>query len=299
MSSVLTIQDLHKVYKSGTHALKGINLTVEKGDFFALLGPNGAGKSTTIGIFSSLVRKSSGKVIVNGYDLDKQPVHARREMGVVAQEVNIGIFEIVENVLLYQAGYFGVPLREAKRRAEALLKQLNLWEKRKQKVQALSGGMKRRLMIATAMMHYPTLLILDEPTAGVDLELRRGLYEYLREINRQGTTIILTTHYLEEAESLCNRIAIINHGELVLNIPKSELTSQLSKQIYRFELSSDVGLVMSHVKVSPNEIEVEVDAQHTLNDVFDALTRQGIKVHSVTPTTNRLERLFIEQTGGK
>ena len=237
MTDALVIQDLRKVYASGVEALRGIDLTVEEGDFYALLGPNGAGKSTTIGIVTSLVNKTSGKVKIFGYDLDTEMVRAKQQIGLVPQEFNFNPFETVQQIVVNQAGYYGVSRKEAMKRSEKYLKQSNLWEKRNERARMLSGGMKRRLMIARALMHEPKLLILDEPTAGVDIELRREMWAFLQELNVQGTTIILTTHYLEEAEMLCRNIGIIQSGELIENTSMKHLLAKLQFETFIFDLA--------------------------------------------------------------
>ncbi|WP_373797084.1 ABC transporter ATP-binding protein, partial [Jeotgalibaca porci] len=237
MTHALEITDLKKVYATGMEALKGIDLTVEEGDFYALLGPNGAGKSTTIGIVTSLVNKTAGQVKVFGYDIDTQLVQAKQQIGLVPQEFNFNPFETVEQIVVNQAGYYGVPRKEALKRSEKYLKQSNLWEKRHVRARMLSGGMKRRLMIARALMHEPKLLILDEPTAGVDIELRRDMWEFLRELNEHGTTIILTTHYLEEAEMLCRNIGIIQSGRMIENTSMKKLLAKLQYETFIFDLA--------------------------------------------------------------
>lgn len=242
----LEIEDLRKTYKGGFEALKGISLSVEKGDFYALLGPNGAGKSTTIGIISSLVNKSSGGVKVFGHDIDKELELAKQNLGLVPQEFNFNMFETVEQIVLQQAGYYGVSRADAKVRAQKYLTQLDLWDKRKERARSLSGGMKRRLMIARALMHEPQLLILDEPTAGVDIELRRSMWEFLKKINQEGITIILTTHYLEEAEMLCRNIGIINRGELIENTSMKSLLNKL--QVETFILDLEAGVELNYLR---------------------------------------------------
>ncbi|WP_337879087.1 ABC transporter ATP-binding protein [Rheinheimera sp.] len=297
MTLALRIRSLKKQYKSGTIALKGIDLDVKQGDFFALLGPNGAGKSTTIGIISSLVNKSSGSVQVFDYDLDTQLEDAKSQLGLVPQEFNFNQFETVLQIVLNQAGYYGVSRDLALVRAEKYLGQLGLWEKRHARSRELSGGMKRRLMIARALMHEPRLLILDEPTAGVDIELRRSMWEFLKEINQQGVTIILTTHYLEEAESLCRNIAIIDKGEIVENTSIKALLGKLTKET--FVLDFAVGGPAPQLdqyqwrQLDDHSIEVDVEKAQGLNAVFSALTAQGITVLSMRNKANRLEELFV------
>lgn len=295
--NALEIKNLSKTYKGGVNALKDMSLCVEEGDFFALLGPNGAGKSTTIGIISSLVNKSDGEVKVFGYDLDTQLVDAKRQIGLVPQEFNFNQFETVEQIVVNQAGYYGVPRLLAKERARKYLSQLDLWEKRNERARNLSGGMKRRLMIARALMHEPRLLILDEPTAGVDIELRRSMWAFLREINRQGVTIILTTHYLEEAEMLCRNIGIINHGELIEHTSMKALLSKLEMETFIL----DIKLNGNHPELEGvnwrlpdnHTLEVEINRGSSLNQVFVQLTRQGIDVISMRNKANRLEELFV------
>lgn len=297
MTLALDIQQLHKVYKSGTVALKGIDLQVQQGDFFALLGPNGAGKSTSIGIISSLVNKSSGTVKVFDYDLDTQLEDAKSQLGLVPQEFNFNQFETVLQIVLNQAGYYGVPRSVAIVRAEKYLGQLGLWEKRHARSRELSGGMKRRLMIARALMHEPKLLILDEPTAGVDIELRRSMWEFLKEINQQGVTIILTTHYLEEAESLCRNIAIIDKGQIVENTSMKNLLSKLTKETFLLDIAPTPAAIRlegySFRQTDSHSLEVDVEKAQGLNGVFSALTAQGIQVLSMRNKANRLEELFV------
>ncbi|MET0379342.1 MAG: ABC transporter ATP-binding protein [Spongiibacteraceae bacterium] len=294
----LSISGLAKVYDNNFTALKGIDLEVKQGDFFALLGPNGAGKSTTIGIICSLVRKSAGKVVVFGKDIDVDFPGAKREIGVVPQEFNFSMFEKVGDVVLNQAGFYGLPRKLAAERTEKYLTQLGLWDKRHDQARMLSGGMKRRLMIARALVHEPRLLILDEPTAGVDIELRRSMWEFLREINRQGTTIILTTHYLEEAESLCRNIAIIDSGEIIENTNMRELLKRLHKEHFildtRDEIAAGLNLGRFDGKVVDNHtIEVEIEKGESLNELFVDLSAQGVVITSMRNKSNRLEELFV------
>jgi ABC-2 type transport system ATP-binding protein len=293
----LEIKQLHKVYKSGTVALTGIDLEVKQGDFFALLGPNGAGKSTSIGIISSLVNKSSGTVKVFDYDLDTHLEDAKSQLGLVPQEFNFNQFETVLQIVLNQAGYYGVPRSVAIVRAEKYLGQLGLWEKRHARSRELSGGMKRRLMIARALMHEPKLLILDEPTAGVDIELRRSMWEFLKEINQQGVTIILTTHYLEEAESLCRNIAIIDKGQIVENTSMKNLLSKLNKETFLLDIAPTEAVITlegyTFRQTDSHSLEVDVVKAQGLNGVFSALTAQGIQVLSMRNKANRLEELFV------
>ncbi|EKA7354418.1 ABC transporter ATP-binding protein [Vibrio vulnificus] len=294
----LQIEQLRKTYAGGFEALKGISLGVQEGDFYALLGPNGAGKSTTIGVISSLVNKTSGNVTVFGYDIDRDLELAKQHLGLVPQEFNFNQFETVEQIVLQQAGYYGVPRELAKQRAEKYLTKLDLWGKRKERARNLSGGMKRRLMIARALMHEPKLLILDEPTAGVDIELRRSMWEFLKEINqKQGITIILTTHYLEEAEMLCRNIGIINRGELIENTTMKSLLAKLDVETFILDLAPNSpipcleGVVSS--RVENDSLEIEVEKSQPLNHVFSQLSEQGVMVMSMRNKANRLEELFV------
>lgn len=298
MTDALQIQDLRKVYDDGFEALKGINLRVRQGDFFALLGPNGAGKSTTLGIVCSLVNKSAGKVQVFGHDIDTDLAKAKSYLGVVPQEFNFNQFEKVEDIVVTQAGYYGISEKRARHTAEHYLRKLGLWEKRDSPARLLSGGMKRRLMIARALVHEPRLLILDEPTAGVDIELRRSMWEFMQEINRQGVTIILTTHYLEEAEALCRNIAIIDQGEILKNTSKRELLQQLTLETFLLDIDQD----LKQAPTLPGYItrltedgglQVEVEKKQGLNGAFAALSDQGIRVLSMRTQANRLEELFL------
>ncbi|WP_339118459.1 ABC transporter ATP-binding protein [Halomonas sp. BMC6] len=295
----LSIRGLTKMYGNGFQALKGIDLDVQQGDFFALLGPNGAGKSTTLGVVCSLVQKTAGKVSIFGIDIDKDFAKAKYQLGVVPQEFNFNQFEKVLDIALAQAGYYGMKRSEALPRAKQLLTDLGLWEKRNGSARMLSGGMKRRLMIARALMHRPKLLILDEPTAGVDIELRRSMWEYMRRINRdEGTTIILTTHYLEEAESLCRNIAIINHGEIVRNTSVRELLAELDTETFLLDLAEPVEQVpalegFELQQIEPSQLALVIHRGQQLNDVFSALSAQGIQVVSMRNRANRLEEMFV------
>ncbi|SDH39675.1 ABC-2 type transport system ATP-binding protein [Vibrio xiamenensis] len=295
----LEIEQLRKTYAGGFEALKGISLTVEQGDFYALLGPNGAGKSTSIGIISSLVNKTSGKVKVFGYDIDTDLERAKQNLGLVPQEFNFNQFETVEQIVMQQAGYYGVTRAVAKQRAEKYLTKLDLWDKRAERARNLSGGMKRRLMIARALMHEPQLLILDEPTAGVDIELRRSMWEFLKEINRdQGITIILTTHYLEEAEMLCRHIGIINRGELIENTTMKALLGKLSVETFILDLGDSIDEVpvlenVNSQHLVDGSLEIELNKTQGLNSVFSQLTELGITVTSMRNKANRLEELFV------
>lgn len=298
MPIALEITALQKTYKGGFQALKGIDLTVKKGDFFALLGPNGAGKSTTIGVITSLVNKTSGKVKVFGIDLDENLEKAKSFLGLVPQEFNFNQFEPLLNILVNQAGYYGVDRKTALQRAEKYLKQLELWDKRHDAGRMLSGGMKRRLMIARALMHEPQVLILDEPTAGVDIEVRRTMWDFLRELNKQGVTIILTTHYLEEAEMLCRNIAIINHGEIVENTDMKSLLAQLDVESFVLDLSPiafkiELKGIVSR-QLDDHTLEIELTKKQTLNNVFEQLSQQQVKVLSMRNKSNRLEALFVD-----
>ena len=301
MTLALSIRALHKSYKSGTKALNGIDLDVQQGDFFALLGPNGAGKSTTIGIISALVNKTSGSVKVFDFDTDTHLEDAKSQLGLVPQEFNFNQFETVLQIVVNQAGYYGVPKSVALVRAEKYLGQLGLWEKRHARSRELSGGMKRRLMIARALMHEPKLLLLDEPTAGVDIELRRSMWEFLKEINAQGVTIILTTHYLEEAEMLCRNIAIIDKGRIVENTSMKALLSKLNKETFVLDLKAGraeltlPGFVTR--KLDEQSFEVDVEKNQGLNAVFSALAQQDITVLSMRNKANRLEELFVSLIG--
>ena len=294
----LSINNLRKVYKNGLEALKGINLDVEEGDFFALLGPNGAGKSTTIGIISSLVTKTSGKVTVFGHDLDRESDAVKRSIGLVPQEVNFNQFEKAHQIVTNQAGYYGIPRKQAIKRADECLEVLGLGDKRNESARQLSGGMKRRLMIARALAHAPRLLILDEPTAGVDIEIRRSMWEYLRQLNRDGTTIILTTHYLEEAENLCRNIAIIDHGEIVENNAMGNLLGKLDVTSFILELRKPLERLPKLTgyrltRIDDRTWSVDVPVELGIHGLFEVLTLQGIEVTSLRNASNRLEQFFM------
>ncbi|WP_372963978.1 ABC transporter ATP-binding protein [Marinobacter sp.] len=298
MTYALEIEGLEKRYGDGFQALKGIDLRVKDGDFFALLGPNGAGKSTTLGIVSSLVNKTGGKVRVFGKDIDTELSDAKLNLGVVPQEFNFNQFEKVVDIVTTQAGYYGIPLKQARVSAEKYLKKLGLWDKRNTPSRMLSGGMKRRLMIARALVHEPRLLILDEPTAGVDIELRRSMWQFLEEINRQGTTIILTTHYLEEAEALCRNIAIIDQGEIIRHTGKRELLQQLNVETFVLDTDQALDAVPElpgfHCVInSDGALEVDVAKGQGLNALFLELENKAIKVNSMRTKANRLEELFV------
>ena len=299
MQPALAISQLSKTYEGNFQALKGISLEVQPGDFFALLGPNGAGKSTTIGIICSLVLKTSGSVSIFGCDIDTDFSQAKQHVGVVPQEFNFNQFEKPVDILINQAGYFGIPREIAAERAEKYLRQLGLWDKSHVPSRTLSGGMKRRLMIARALIHEPKLLVLDEPTAGVDIELRRSMWEFLREINAQGTTIILTTHYLEEAESLCRNVAIIDHGEIIQNTSIRALLQQLNKELFVLDIREQLSECPSIegypiTLVDDHTLEVEVEKSQSINELFDSLSSSGIQVLSMRNKTNRLEELFFD-----
>lgn len=293
----LEIEQLRKTYAGGFEALKGVDLTVEQGDFYALLGPNGAGKSTTIGVISSLVNKTSGRVKVFGYDIDIHLVQAKQQIGLVPQEFNFNPFETVQQIVIQQAGYYGVSRTLAKERAKKYLSQLDLWDKKDERARNLSGGMKRRLMIARALMHEPKLLILDEPTAGVDIELRRSMWEFLKQINEQGVTIILTTHYLEEAEMLCRNIGIINKGEVIENTSMKRLLNKLQVETFILDLAEGSPIPqLEGAKVASSKegsVEVEIDKSQGLNYLFEQLNHQGVNVLSMRNKANRLEELFV------
>lgn len=295
--NALEIRELRKTYKGGVEALKSITLEVAEGDFFALLGPNGAGKSTTIGIISSLVNKTSGSVNVFGHDIDTDLVKAKSHIGLVPQEFNFNQFETLLQIVVNQAGYYGVPRSVAKQRAEKYLKQLDLWEKRNMPARTLSGGMKRRLMIARALMHEPKMLILDEPTAGVDIEIRRAMWTFLKDINQQGITIILTTHYLEEAEMLCRNVAIIDKGRIIENTSVKGLLSKLNVETFVLDLPPNSiaprleGFAFR--MLDDHSLEVEVPKSTSLNAVFSQLSEQGVQVLSMRNKANRLEELFV------
>ncbi|MGK2942662.1 MAG: ABC transporter ATP-binding protein [Immundisolibacter sp.] len=297
VSPALEIRGLTKVYGRHIHALRGIDLTVARGEFFGLLGPNGAGKSTAIGILCSLVNKTAGVVRVLGYDLDRQREAARACIGLVPQEVNFNHFERVAHIVETQAGYYGLPPELARQRTEKYLRRLGLWDKRLARARELSGGMKRRLLIARALVHEPPLLILDEPTAGVDIELRRDMWDFLRELNVAGTTIILTTHYLEEAETLCRRVAMINHGRIVEDGLVSDLLARLHQETFVLTVSGGELLPelpgFSFRRSGAQELEVDVPRDGRLNAVFDALNRSGIEVLGLKNKANRLEEFFV------
>ena len=303
MIPALHIEGLRKVYEGGFEALKGISLEVQQGDFFALLGPNGAGKSTTIGIVCSLVAKSAGKVSVFGIDIDENFPLAKKQIGIVPQEFNFNQFEKAYNILVAQAGFYGIPAELGRARAEKYLKALGIWDKRDVPSRMLSGGMKRRLMIARALVHEPRLLILDEPTAGVDIEMRRAMWDFLKEINAKGTTIILTTHYLEEAEALCRNIAIINHGLIVENNSMRALLQQLHQEVFILDCTEELPETVNLAnfvsrRVDQHTLEVEVDKGQNINDLYAELDRAGIQVCSMRNRANRLEEMFVNLVEG-
>lgn len=303
MIPALTIENLAKVYDNGFEALKGISLTVQQGDFYALLGPNGAGKSTTIGIICSLVSKSAGRVQVFDADIDVNFPAAKKYIGIVPQEFNFNTFERVFDIVVNQGGYYGMAPELARERAQKYLTALGLWEKRTVSARMLSGGMKRRLMIARALVHEPRLLILDEPTAGVDIEMRRSMWEFLKKINAEGTTIILTTHYLEEAEALCRHIGIINHGEIVENTSIRELLRRLHREVFILDTADDLPEEVSLEgfatrKLDEHSLEVAVEKGQHINQVFDQLDRHGIRITSMRNRANRLEEMFVTLVEG-
>lgn len=306
MTPALSIRDLKKTYRGGHVALKGVSFDVAQGDFFALLGPNGAGKTTLIGIVASLVNRSSGSAAIFGHDIVAEPAAAKACLGLVPQEFNFNMFEPVVEVVANAAGYYGIPRGESFRRAEKYLRHLDLWDKRRVMARNISGGMKRRLMIARALVHEPRLLILDEPTAGVDIEIRRSMWRFLREINRAGTTIILTTHYLEEAESLCRNIAIIDEGELISNTSTKDLLNTLQRETFILDIEQPLqsAPALAHYRlqlIDAHTLEAEICRNESVNALFAGLTEQGIRVLSMRNKTNRLEELFMRlvENGGE
>ena len=302
MTIAISIKDLDKTYANGVEALKEVSLEVQQGDFFALLGPNGAGKSTTIGVISTLINKSGGSVEVFGRSVDTHIYETKLDLGVVPQEINFSQFERVKDIVLTQAGYYGLPRKLAKERCDKYLKKLGLWEKRFDRSRSLSGGMKRRLMIARALVHEPRLLILDEPTAGVDIELRRSMWDFLTEINANGTTIILTTHYLEEAEQMCRNIAIIDEGEIIENTSMKKLIAELDSQVFILDTPNEIKTkpeitiddALIH-RIDAHSFEVKVPSSKLINEVFKELDKQGIEISSMRNKTNRLEQLFLSR----
>jgi ABC-2 type transport system ATP-binding protein len=306
MADALVIKNLQKTYATGVQALKGVDLTVASGEFFALLGPNGAGKSTLINVVCGLVNKTGGTVEIEGLSIDDDYQKAKMHVGIVPQEFNFGIFEKVIDIVLDQAGYYGIPRHEALPKAETLLKQLGLFDKRDEQSRTLSGGMKRRLMIARGLVHEPKLLILDEPTAGVDIEIRREMWDFLRTLNESGTTIILTTHYLEEAEQLCNRVAIINNGEVVEEGPVKELLEKMDVETFIFDLEKPLPEATEKIvadfgvkKIDKDTVEMTVERGESVNDAIIALNRLDVRVRSMRNKTNRLEELFLQKTQKK
>ena len=302
MTIAISIKDLDKTYANGVEALKGVSLEVQQGDFFALLGPNGAGKSTIIGVISTLINKSGGSVEVFGRSVDTHIYETKLDLGVVPQEINFSQFEKVKDIVLTQAGYYGLPRKLARERCEKYLKKLGLWEKRSERSRSLSGGMKRRLMIARALVHEPRLLILDEPTAGVDIELRRSMWNFLTEINANGTTIILTTHYLEEAEQMCRNIAIIDEGEIIENTSMKKLIGELDSQVFILDTANEVNgkpeITIDDVlirRIDAHSLEVKVPNGKLINEVFKELDKQGLEISSMRNKTNRLEQLFLSR----
>jgi ABC-2 type transport system ATP-binding protein len=300
----LSIKKLTKTYSNGFQALKGIDFDVEPGDFYALLGPNGAGKTTAIGIICSLINKTSGEVEIFGHNIDTDIEAAKACIGLVPQELNINIFDTVQNIVVNQAGYYGIPRKLALKRAEHYLGELRLWGRRFDQARNLSGGMKRRLMIARALIHEPKLLMLDEPTAGVDIEIRRSMWEFLRRINDAGTTIILTTHYLEEAESLCRHVAIIDEGEIIEDAPMTTVIRKLQREVFVLSLREPLSVApelagFETALVEDNELEVTVDADYDLNTLFARLNEKGIEVVSLRNKANRLEELFMDLVESK
>lgn len=302
--TALEINNLTKIYPNKLIALNSINLNVNQGDFFALLGPNGAGKSTAIGIICDLTKKTSGSVKIFGHCIDENNDAAKSCIGIVPQEINFSLFETCLEIVVNQGGFYGIKRSHATKRAEKYLRKLNLWEKRNERSRNLSGGMKRRLMIARALVHEPKMLILDEPTAGVDVELRRSMWDFLIDINQQGVTIVLTTHYLEEAESLCKNIAIINHGKIVENTSMKELLSKLNKETFIFDLNNPIkelpNLDDYNLKlIDTTTIEVEVDRERNINKLFEILTKKNIDITSMRNKTSRLEELFLKLLNNK
>ncbi len=304
MASALSVHNVKKTYGTNVHALKGVSLEVAEGDFFALLGPNGAGKSTLINIVCGLVNKTEGEIKIAGLSIDGDAQKAKMHVGIVPQEFNFGMWEKVIDVVLDQAGYYGIPRRVALPRAEKLLKQLGIFDKRDEQSRKLSGGMKRRLMIARALVHEPRLLILDEPTAGVDIELRRGMWDFLTELNKNGVTIILTTHYLEEAEQLCRNVAIINQGEIVEQGEIKALLGQMDEETFVFDVQGVPESVLGELApyaplVTENHLELTVSREHDLNTAFVKLTGAGVRVLTMRNKTNRLEEFFVQKTQKK
>ena len=301
INKALEIENLNKIYRGNMQALHDVSFSVERGDFMALLGANGAGKTTTLGIVSSLINKSSGRVAIYGRDLDKERNQAKLHLGVVPQEFNCGVFEKVEDIVIQQAGYYGIRLKDARKRAQHYLKKLDLWDKRSVQSINLSGGMKRRLMIARALVHEPDMLILDEPTAGVDIEIRRLMWEFLTELNKSGHTIILTTHYLEEAEQLCRNITIIDQGRIRTSTSKKELMSMIEKDVYVCDLMESIdqapNITTLECKLRDDgSLELQVQKNQSINSILALLSEHSINVRGIRPKHNRLEELFINLT---
>jgi ABC-2 type transport system ATP-binding protein len=297
----LIIKDLKKTYSNGFEAVKGINLSVEKGDFFGLLGPNGAGKTTTIEIITDLVKKTSGKISILGYDFDEDKENAKRMVGIVPQEFNLSIFDTIINILVYQAGFYGVRREVALKRAEKYLKKMDLWDKRNQKAMQISGGMKRKLMVIRAVMHDPKLVIFDEPTAGLDVEARRAMWKFMSDLNKEGKTVILTTHYLEEAEQLCKNIAIIHKGNILKNTTVKELISEMHEETFVLDLKDSITKSKLPKKfnlkfIDSHTIEATIPRKDNINDLINTLTKKKINVLSMRNKTNRLEELFVRMT---
>jgi ABC-2 type transport system ATP-binding protein len=301
MKNALEINNCHKTYSNGTVAVRGVSLTVASGDFFALLGPNGAGKSTTIGMIASLVKPDSGSIKIFGEDMSTNPGAVKQKLGIMPQEVNFNIFETSHNILKYNAALYGIKPKEANPRIEMLMKELNLWDKKDRKVRTLSGGYKRRLMLARALVHNPKLLLLDEPTAGVDVETRNATWEFIKKINQAGTTVILTTHYLEEAESLCNKVAIVNHGKLLQQSSMDSLLRTLETESLILYLQNPIvkNLDIPELNLefnSETELEVKIHKNTSINSVLSVLSKHNIEVSSIKNKRNRLEELFIKLT---
>ena len=298
MKQAIQITGLQKTYQTGVKALKGVNLEIEEGDFFALLGANGAGKTTIIGILTGIVLKTEGEVKIFGIDIDEDHNAAKKMIGVVPQEFNFNFFEKVQDIVIQQAGYFGIHRMEAKKRVEPILKILDLWDKRDTQAMKLSGGMKRRLMIARALIHHPKFLILDEPTAGVDVELRHGMWDYLKKLNKEGVTILLTTHYIEEAQELCKNVAIIKDGEIIKCAPTRELTQTLEEHTYIAELTTEIKSDLKlegfeWTQVDKSTLEVTIKRNQTINELVKVLDNAGVVIQELNPKGNRLEQLFL------
>jgi len=298
--TAIKITNLKKQYQNGVEALKGINLEIQEGDFHALLGSNGAGKTTTIGILTDLVRKTSGQVSINNIDIDKDFNQAKKLIGVVPQEMNFNIFEKVEDIIIQQAGFYGLNKKQAQEKTNQLLKELSLYDKKDKVSRTLSGGMKRRLMIARGLVHSPKILILDEPTAGVDVKLRHEMYEFLIELNKKGVTILLTTHYLEEAELLCNKVSIIKNGEIIVSGQKDKVLSDLSTEIYLFESTNFQIQKLQNYKITKtenkDEFQVQISKNQSLNQFLKESLNFNFEINSIKPKSNRLEQLYLELT---